>query len=222
MVYDEHIARGITGIIATRLLKAFKCPSMVITQTDDGRAIGSMRSTSGFNCHDFLSRYAELFDDFGGHAQAGGFSLDPKKVDELCIRISEDIDYMDCPDAEADETLEIDALLRPDEFTPAIIKVVERLEPYGEQSGPVVFLIEGARIESINAMQNSKDPGAAHLRLGLSFGSIQWPGVFWSAGARVGHDFDEGEIVDVAFQLGRNYYRNQELIQLTVKDIRRH
>ncbi|MBQ2528443.1 MAG: DHH family phosphoesterase, partial [Spirochaetales bacterium] len=55
MVYDEHIARGITGIIATRLLKAFKCPSMVITQTDDGRAIGSMRSTSGFNCHDFLS-----------------------------------------------------------------------------------------------------------------------------------------------------------------------
>ena len=222
LVNDPHIARGITGIIATRLLKAFRCPAMVITSTDDGRAIGSMRSSAGFNCHDFLSRYSDLFDDFGGHAQAGGFSLDPLKVDELCIRISEDIDYMDCPDAEADETLEIDALLRPDEFTPAIIKVVERLEPYGEQSGPVVFLIEGARIESINAMQNSKDPGAAHLRLGLSFGSIQWPGVFWSAGARVGHDFDEGEIVDVAFQLGRNYYRNQELIQLTVKDIRRH
>ena len=222
LVYDENIARGITGIIATRLLKAFRCPSIVITRTDDGRAIGSMRSTSSFNCHDFLSRYSELFDDFGGHAQAGGFSLDPKKVDELCIRISEDIDYMDCPDIEEDETLDIDAVLRAEEFNQNTIKVIERFEPYGEQSGPIVMLIEGARIETITVMPNSKDPSQAHLRLNLSYGSHQWPGVFWSAGPRVGRDFDEGDIVDVVFRLGRNYYKNQELIQLTVQDIRRH
>lgn len=222
MIHDKNIARGITGIIATRLLKTFKCPAMVITETDDGRAIGSMRSTSGFNCHDFLSRYSELFDDFGGHAQAGGFSLDPKNVDELCIRISEDIDYMDCPDVEEDETLEIDAVLRPEEFNQNTIKVIERFEPYGEQNGPIVMLIEGARIEGITVMPNSKDPSQAHLRINLSYGSHQWPGVFWSAGPRVGRDFDEGDIVDVVFRLGRNYYKNQELIQLTVQDIRRH
>ena len=222
MVYDANIARGITGIIATRLLKTFKCPSMVITQTDDSRAIGSMRSTSGFNCHDFLSNYSDLFEDFGGHAQAGGFSLDPKKIDELCIRISEDIDYMDCPDAEEEEAIEIDAVLRPEEFNQNTIKVIERFEPYGEQSGPIEFLIEGARIESITAMPNSKDPAQAHLRVTLSYGSHQWPGVFWSAGPRVGRDFDEGDIVDVVFRMGRNYYKNQELIQLTLQDIRRH
>ena len=181
-----------------------------------------MRSTSGFNCHDFLSRYAELFDDFGGHAQAGGFSLDPKKVDELCIRISEDIDYMDCPDADEEEALEIDAVLRPEEFNQNTIKVIERFEPYGEKSGPIEFLIEGARIETITVMENSKDPSQAHLRINLSYGSHQWPGVFWSAGPRVGRDFDEGDIVDVVFRMGRNYYKNQELIQLTLQDIRRH
>ena len=222
MVYDANIARGITGIIATRLLKTFKCPSMVITQTDDSRAIGSMRSTSGFNCHNFLSNYSDLFEDFGGHAQAGGFSLDPKKIDELCIRISEDIDYMDCPDAEEEEAIEIDAVLRPEEFNQNTIKVIERFEPYGEQSGPIEFLIEGARIESITAMPNSKDPAQAHLRITLSYGSHQWPGVFWSAGPRVGRDFDECDIVDVVFRMGRNYYKNQELIQLTLQDIRRH
>ena len=66
LVNDTSIARGITGIIATRLLKAFRCPAIVITATEDGRAIGSMRSAAGFNCHDFLSNYADLFDDFGG------------------------------------------------------------------------------------------------------------------------------------------------------------
>ncbi|MBR2281081.1 MAG: single-stranded-DNA-specific exonuclease RecJ, partial [Spirochaetales bacterium] len=222
LVNDTKIARGITGIIATRLLKTFKCPSIVITATDDGRAIGSMRSFAGFNCHDFLSNYTDLFDDFGGHAQAGGFSLDPDKVDELCIRISEDMEYMDCPDTEPEETLEIDAVLKPEDLTQDIMKVVERFEPYGEQSTPLLFMIEGARIESMTAMANSKDPGAARLRLNLSYGSHQWPGVFWSAGPRVGHDFDEGEIVDVVFRMGRNYYKNQELIQLTILDIRRH
>ena len=222
LVNDTNIARGITGIIATRLLKTFKCPSMVITATDDGRAIGSMRSNSGFNCHEFLSRYSDLFDDFGGHAQAGGFSLNPDKVDELCIRISEDIDYLDCPDLEQEEILEIDVALKPEDMNQDLMKIVERFEPYGEKSGPLLFLMEGARIENLMAMQNSKDPGQAHLRVTLSYGSHLWPGVFWSAGPRAGHDFDEGEIVDCVFRMGRNYYKNQELIQLTIMDIRRH
>ncbi len=222
LVNDTSIARGITGIIATRLLKTFRCPAIVITATEDGRAIGSMRSAAGFNCHDFLSNYADLFDDFGGHAQAGGFSLDPSKVDELCIRISEDADYMDCPDFENDETVEIDAILTKDDMRETLMQTVERFEPYGEQCEPLAFLIEGARIESITAMQNQKDPAHAHLRVTISYGSLQWPCVFWSAGQRVGSDFSEGEIVDVVFKMGRNYYKNQELVQLTVMDMRRH
>lgn len=222
MVIDKDIPRGITGIMATRLLKFFKCPAIVITKTDDDRAIGSMRSNTGFNCHDFLSRYSEFFIDFGGHACAGGFSLPWSKVDELSIRIADDVDYMDCPSLDEDETLTIDAALKEDEFGRNIMNVVERFEPYGEQNGPILFLIEGARIESIISMQNSKDAGSAHLRLTLSYGSYQWPSVYWSAGQRVGKDFDEGEIVDVVFKMGRNYYKNQESIQLTIVDIRRH
>ncbi len=222
LVQDKSIPRGITGIFATRLLKFFKCPSMVITQTNDLRAIGSMRSNEGFNCHEFLSKYSDLFEDFGGHACAGGFSLPLDKVDELTIRISEDIDYMDCPVVDENENLVIDAVLKETEFNQSIMKVVEGFEPYGEQNEPIIFLIEGARIQSIQAMQNQKDPGSAHLRLMLSFGTYQWPSVYWSAGQKVGKEFNEGEIVDVAFKMGRNYYKNQESIQLTIIDMRRH
>ena len=153
---------------------------------------------------------------------AGGFSLDPKNIGELRKRIENDLDYMDCPDVEEDETIDIDALLRPEEFNQNTIRVIERFEPYGEQNGPIVMLIEGARIDTINTMPNSKDKAQAHLRITLSYGSHKWPGVFWSAGPRVGHDFDERDNVDVVFRLGRNYYKNQEMIQLTILDIRRH
>lgn len=224
LVCDDKIARGITGIIATRLLKAFKCPSVVITYTSDGRAIGSIRSNDGFNCHEFLGKYEDLFADYGGHACAGGFSLSPDKVDELCIRISEDIDYLDCPNTENEETLDIDAVLKFEDFKDDLMRIVERFEPYGEQNGPVQFMVENVRIENLMSMSNSKDAGSCHLRMNLSMGPQypKWPAVFWSAGQRVGRDFNEGEIVDVVFRMGRNYYKNQELIQLTLLDIRRH
>ena len=221
LVRDKNIPRGITGIISSRLQKNFRTPAMVVTQTEDGRYVGSMRSPEGFNCYEFLSGYSDILDDFGGHACAGGFSISTGKIDELCIRISEDLDYMDCPE-EKETEISIDTRLMEEQFNPQIMNVVEMFEPYGEQSLPIQFMIEGARIENLSAMVNSKNDGANHLKMTLSFGTYKWPSVFWGAGYRVGKDFDGGEIVDVVFRMGRNYYRNQESVQLTIIDIHRH
>lgn len=219
---DDRIPRGITGILATRLQKTFKVPAMVITTTEDGRAIGSIRSQEGFNCHEFLSRYSSLFEDFGGHACAGGFSLSPDKVDELSLRIAEDVDYMDCPQSEEEDILEIDSVLTQDQFNLSIMNTIEKFEPYGEQNSPLLFLIEAARIENLGAIPNQKDPSSNHMKMTVSFGQNLWPAIFWGSGQRVGSDFDEGDIVDIVFRMGRNYYKNQETIQLTVLDIKRH
>lgn len=220
LVYDSRMPRGITGNIATRLQKVFKVPSVVITTTEDGRDIGSVRSPESFNCHQFLSSYSELFSDFGGHDCAGGFTLKPDCRDEFMARVSENVDFMDCLDEEPSEIV-CDAVLSESEFTTDLIKVVERFEPYGEQNDALVFRINNARIEKITSMNNSKDAANNHLRLLLSYGTYKWPALFWSAGNRVGKDFSEGEIADVVFRMGRNYFKNQESIQLTVLDIKR-
>lgn len=222
LLRDKQIPRGITGILSTRLQKTFKAPAMVITQTEDGRSVGSIRSQKGFNCYDFLSKYSDLFDDFGGHDCAGGCTLSPEKVDELTVRISEDIDYMDCPEEE-DETIIIDSYLTKDMFDRSLINLVEKFEPYGEMNPSLHFAIEGATLENLSAMTNKQDSGSNHLRMTISYGStFKWPCVFWSAGQRVGKDFNDGDSVDIIFKVGRNYYHNQENLQLTVLDIRRH
>lgn len=221
LVNDSRIPRGITGILATRLQKVFKVPSVVITTASDGRNVGSMRSPSYFNCYDFLSKYCSLFSDFGGHDCAGGFTLKPDCKDELIARISEDIDFIDCP-VDDDDTIDIDAVLSSSEFNQNLMSLVEKFEPYGEQNGPVTFRIDSARLENITAMANQKDAANNHLKIVLNYGSYRWPSVFWSAGSRVGRDFGEGEIADVVFRMGRNYYKNQETIQLTILDIKRH
>ena len=220
LVHDSKIPRGITGILATRLQKTFKAPSIVITTTEDNRYLGSIRSSSSFNCHDFMSRYSDLFADFGGHDCAGGFTLLPDKCEEFIARISEDIDTMDCPE-EPENTVDIDAVISENEFETGLMNLVEQMEPYGEQNPPLTFMIKGARIENVASMSNSRDPGNNHVRMTINYGSYRWPAVFWSSGNRLNRDFGEGEVVDIVFRMARNYYKNQESIQLTVVDIRR-
>lgn len=220
MVEDSSLSRGITGVMAARLLKQFSVPSLVIAQVEGARATGSMRSPAGFNVRDFLARFDDLFLDFGGHACAGGFSIDSKDLAVLHDRMMEQIDCMDIADEE-EESIRVDCTLPPDYLNPDIIKLVEFFEPYGEQNPPLQFLMEGALIEDMQFLNNAK-AGPAHLKLTFGFGSYKWPAVFWKAGDRVGKDFDAGDCADVVFRLGRNYYKNHETLQLTVLDMKRH
>ncbi|MGE4584179.1 MAG: single-stranded-DNA-specific exonuclease RecJ [Sphaerochaeta sp.] len=219
VVEDASLSRGITGVMASRLLKQFNAPALVLATVGDERVSASMRSPDYFNSREFLSRFSDLFLDFGGHACAGGFSMEIDKLAVFKRRVMDEIDTMDCMPEELEEELVIDCTLPEAFMTPDLIKVVEFFEPYGEKNAPLVMLMEGARIEDIQYL-NNKGGGAQHLKLTLSFGQYKWPALFWKAGDRVGTDFDTGSVVDVAFRLGRNYFRSQESLQLTVLDLK--
>ncbi|MDD3162826.1 MAG: single-stranded-DNA-specific exonuclease RecJ [Sphaerochaetaceae bacterium] len=216
---DDDVVRGIAGVMANRLMKQFNAPAMIITSISDDTCSGSMRSFGDMNTREFLMKYSDLFTDFGGHKYAGGFSIPKNKVDELVCRIADDADYMDCP-AEEDETIPVDAVLPPEYFTPDLIKTVELFEPYGEKNPPLMFLIRKARIEQAEILRAQKGP-KAHLKLTISHGSYQWPAVYWFAADKLNTEFSEGDIVDVAFKLGRNSFRNQDSLQLTIAGISR-
>lgn len=219
IVQDKSIVRGIAGIMANRLMKHFNAPAIVITTTGDGMYSGSMRSFGQMNTRDFLNKYATLFSDFGGHKYAGGFSIEEKNVNELLMQISEDLDYMDCPE-EVDENIIIDATVPADLFTPELIKTVELFEPYGESNPPLTFLIKKARIDSAEILKAQKGTNN-HLKLNISHGQYIWPAVYWFAANKLTDEFSVGDIVNVAFKLGKNSYKNQETLQLTICGIER-
>ena len=218
IVNDPEISRGITGVMANRLLRHFGAPALVIAHGEEGRVSGSLRSTERFHARDFLSNYSDLLLDFGGHACAGGFSANEENLETLLKRMDSLLDEMDCPEEETGEVT-IDCTLPPKYMSPAMIEVVEFFEPYGEKNPTLVMHIEGARIDAIQQLSN-KSGGAHHLKLTLAYGEYRWPALYWESGDRQGKDFDTGSLVDVVFRLGRNYFRNQESLQLVVIDIK--
>lgn len=222
MVEDATVSRGLTGIMASRLLRQFNVPSMVIAHLDDERITGSIRSPQHFNVRDFLSTFEDLFLDFGGHRCAGGFSMERKHLEALRSRVIEAIELMESREAEEDEPVTIDAQLPPDYMTPKLISLVETFEPYGEGNPPLQFLIEGAVIEELQLLNRSKGNGPGHVKLQLRYGQFRWPALYWNAADDVGTVFDAQDEVDVVFRMGRNYFRNNESLQLTVVSLKRH
>jgi single-stranded-DNA-specific exonuclease len=73
---------GIIGLVAGRLSEEIQRPVFVLSQ-DSESSRGSARSANGFNLILALRERADLFERFGGHAQAAGFTISNANIMEL-------------------------------------------------------------------------------------------------------------------------------------------
>ena len=216
LVHDEHIQRGITGIMASRLQAFFKAPAIVISEAGDP-AVGSIRCNRGRVIADFFTRHGGTFLSHGGHDFAAGFSVARERIPAFLEEFFAQADEMEMP-AATEETLTIDAEVPVSYLSPELANTVDLFEPYGEGNPPLVFLTKGLRVASCELI-GRKDP--SHLKLLLDSGRAKWPAVFWNAAQRFPADFTIGDTVDVVYRLGRNTYGGGENLQLTIVDLRK-
>jgi len=212
---DQKLHRGITGIISARLMNFYHVPSIVIAHLED-KLIGSIRSNKMLNAKEFLSQFEDILIDFGGHPRAAGFSIKKHNLEILLKRIYHSSKNLGV--SRTEDILSIDAEIPSSYMNPDLIKIVETLEPYGEEHRPLQFLLKNAIIEELSIMGNSEPK---HVKMLIKSGSYKWPAVFWRAGERLDSDFSRGDLVDLVFRLGRNYFRNTETLQLTILDLAR-
>lgn len=86
VVAGENWHVGVIGIVSAKLAQEFDRPTAVLSIID-GVAHASARAVPGFNWHKALFGCRDLFDRWGGHANAAGFSLLKEKIDELRSRL---------------------------------------------------------------------------------------------------------------------------------------
>ena len=79
---------GVIGIVSAKLAQEFCRPTAVLS-VDEGMAHASARAVPGFNWHKALFECRDLFERWGGHANAAGFSLPAEKIAELRTRLDE-------------------------------------------------------------------------------------------------------------------------------------
>ncbi|MBI4166167.1 MAG: single-stranded-DNA-specific exonuclease RecJ, partial [Acidobacteria bacterium] len=203
--------RGVIGIVAQRVVERFHRPTLVLG-IEDGQAVGSGRSIRSFHLLDALTSTADLFDRFGGHAQAAGFSLPAGKVPELEKRL-EEYARKNLSPADLEPVLHIDAEVLLDELGWNTYDDLRRLEPCGSGNPTPVFAARNVGLEAPPRIMKEK-----HLKIRVRQGAVPFDALGWQMAA-LAPKLKAGERVDIAFSLEANSFRGETTLQLILKDV---
>ena len=153
--------RGVIGITATRVVERFGRPALVISH-DAGEAHGSGRSIRSFHLLDALESCHDLFNRYGGHSHAVGFSLPSERVPELRRQLDAYARARLTP-AAFEPILDLEGELVLDQVTPELLRALEWLEPFGQGNPEPVFSARAVRMLAPPRILKDK-----HVKLKLS------------------------------------------------------
>lgn len=148
---DDYHA-GIIGVVAGKIKELTKKPTIIISfnpETKIGKA--SCRSIEGFNIVKALENSRELFEGFGGHYMAAGFSIKKENLNKFVGQINQYFkDNFDPKNIKDDYDLE---MINKD-FTPEFLEQMNQLEPFGAKLELPKILYTG-KIEEISVIKDA-------------------------------------------------------------------
>lgn len=138
---------GVIGIVAGRLKDRFDKPSIVIGVNEAGIGKGSGRSMSGVNLGEAITKAkdAGLLISGGGHAMAGGLTVEGNKIQDLTQFLNELLKD-EVAEARKKLSLKIDALIAPSAADQSLINRIEDIGPYGAGNPQPLFAFSDLRI----------------------------------------------------------------------------
>lgn len=221
-VKSEKINRGVTGIVAGKLTSMLKLPSIVIGQIDGDLLRASLRSISGIDLQNMLDYcnskiQSGLFEKYGGHSEAAGFSIKKENLPILEKALEEYASYFEIPE-NVNTEISIDAELPFEYMSPELLNLVDSFEPFGQGNPNLKFLVKNAKIISADVMGKTE---VQHLRLTIDCGKYKWPAIYWKAAERLNRDFTVGDKVDIVFEATRNLFNGNETPQMNIVEMER-
>lgn len=214
-VFGEDYHQGVIGIVAQRLVEEFHRPAAVMAPAEiehEGKRIkiakGSVRSIKGFHVAEVLHSMNDLLLSGGGHAAAGGFSVELDRLDEFrSAFISEASKRLSLEDLSREIKADVVSTLSACDFT--LAEELHRLAPFGIGNSSPTLVSENLTVDSAQPLADR------HLRMRLSDGRESRPAVAWGF---LGHPkARKGQQVTAIYQLEINTYQGVSSVQLNIK-----
>ena len=211
---DQCINKGVTGIVATRLMQDFNVPAITITY-ENQICTGSMRSCRGFIATDFLDSLGDIFINHGGHNFAAGFSFYKDKLDFFLNKVQSAASQIVLDDESSE--IFIDAEIPPEHLTPENFTLMEIFEPCGAESPEPLLMTRGIKLIDTLVL-GKKEPH--HLKMIFDTGKHKIPAMFWGQAERLKKDISIGKNYDILYSMSRNYFNGTVTRQIIIKEIK--
>jgi single-stranded-DNA-specific exonuclease len=197
--------------VAQKVVEKYHRPALVIG-IEDGVGVGSGRTIKSFHLLNALTSVGDLFQRFGGHAQAAGFTIAVEHIAHLTQRFEEYArKFLTAPDLEP--ALHVDALIDLAQVDWPLYEEMVALEPFGMGNPTPVFGACGVRLNAAPCILQEK-----HLKLRVGKGARALDALGWGWAARA-PSLEAGQQVDLAFTVERNNFQDRACLQFILKDI---
>ncbi len=144
---------GVIGIVAGRLKDQFEKPALVIGLQEDGTGKGSGRSIRGVDLGSALAeaRGDGLLLSGGGHAMAGGLTMEASRLDEFTdwieARLSDAVS-----EAKGKAERGVDSVLSASAVSTDLLDVIDQAGPYGPENPVPVFAMSDVRLSYVKPL----------------------------------------------------------------------
>ena len=220
---------GVVGLVAAKLTEEFFRPAIV--GCEKGEVVkASARSIPSFNIVEAISQGKDLLEEFGGHQLAAGLTVKKENLSLLKEKLLS-FAQKHLSKETLQPMLKIDCQIDLGDLTWSLFEEISKLEPFGIGNPRPLFLTRNLRVIRVRQVGN----GQKHLKLKLddlktksienkevevsppspTFDGIGFNLGFW------GQQLREGDVVDLVYNLDKNVWNGEEILQLKVKDLRR-
>ncbi|HRY36378.1 MAG TPA: single-stranded-DNA-specific exonuclease RecJ [Candidatus Magasanikbacteria bacterium] len=223
LVAKENWPTGILGLVSGKIREQFYKPALVMGIAPD-EITGSGRSIPEFNLIKALQDNADLFEKFGGHPQACGFTLKNKDIlnefKERFFKYTEE----KLKGLELTPQITIDAEVDLDEVDWKLYDLLQKFEPFGVGNEEPKYLARNLTVSSVVPVGND----GKHLRLmvkhnshlikktiGFGLGDCNKHPLNWKECLK------PGDKIDLVFRISVNQWNGNRELQLTIEDIRK-
>lgn len=204
---------GVIGIVASRIVEKYYRPTIMIA-TENGVGKGSARSIPGFDIYQAIKCCEDLLQAFGGHKYAAGLTIKTENIvafRERFIQVASEhlTAEMLTP------KLRIDGELRFNEINNTLLKLLNKMAPFGPQNTRPVFCSK-----SLQVVGNPAIVGKNHLKFKVRQDGIVMDAIGFELGDLL-YRISAGEgNVEMAYVIDENEWQGRNFIQLRVKDLR--
>jgi len=206
---QEDWHKGVLGIVASRLLERYHRPTLILT-IQDNIATGSGRSIDGFNLHKALTRLGHLFERFGGHYHAAGFTLKASNIEALKTGL-EEIAQEVLSREDLISAIRIDAEIALQDLTMETVKEIRSLSPFGSGNPEPVLHSDYLKVVWSGIV------GERHLKLKVKQGETVMEAIGF--GLSDWHPL-KGRSISMVFVPDINRWQGHEKPQLRIIDLK--
>ena len=202
--------QGVVGIVASRIMRDFHRPTVVIAFDENGSGKGSGRSVPGVSLVDALDTCRHLLIKGGGHAMAAGVSLEESNLEPFRAAMTAAVEQQ----IEAHllrPCVELDAECELADFQNRFFDQFLQLEPFGMGNAEPMFLIRNVRPSLPGQVLKEK-----HWKLRLQQNGTAFPAIWFNAPL----DSTPDGPWDVAAKLQRQFWRGAESWSLMIHAVR--